>query len=392
MHGSQLARLVTPSFVRLPSAVSSVIFLLAVAWMSSADEAALSAQSRPIPTVPTYVVRFDDEAGLLNGIAGAVRTNDGRFLLASSYGGVVVLLDSTGSIVRMIGRAGSGPGEFRNISWIGRCTPNSAFVYDRQNARMTVIEFDGELRREFSLTDQDGGPVLGEFFACSTAGTLAVQSMGRESVPQAASAGTVRMRAPVWSGSAKTGVLRRVTETLSGEMIVLGGGAGPAPLGRRSVLAVSGTEIVIGTGEHPSLTAIGVAGTQREMQTGIPLRPSSPVAFRAGIEEVLALLPPPVVPRIRPLIERAPVPAALAPYETLRADECGRLWISYRRSEGGGPGIRVLSRSGGVLGDAHIVAPVTIWDVSGGFVTGVAQDDDGRLEIHVFRIALEACP
>jgi hypothetical protein len=156
-------------------------------------------------------------------------------------------------------------------------------------------------------------------------------------------------------------------------------------------MAVSGQEVVIGTGARATLQLIAPSGSTREIDTGIPARRSTEAAFAAGVEEVLASVPAQVVPRVRPLLEGLERPEMLPAYEAVKTDECGRLWIAYRLSAGTGFGVRVVSPTGLQLGDAKLSASLAAWEVYGGFLTGVVTDEDGGVEIHSFRVRLPAC-
>lgn len=345
----------------------------------------------PIQATPSRVVTIDSESLLLEGVSGVARLTENRILVASIHGAIVALVDSAGALVRMVGRTGSGPGEFRSVAWVGRCNERDAFVFDRANARMSVVDSTGTVIREFAISDSAGRSFVPSAVACSSVGVLAAQTIGRETAGSGATSGTVRFRSDIWSGPATVGRLTRIAASLSDEMFTMAGGGAPVPLGRRSVLAVSLGAIVTGTGESASLTLHESTQRRREIITGIPSRRTTPEAFDDGVEEVLAMVPPAVVPRLRPVVSTLSRPSEFAPYEAVKADECGRLWVTYRRADAGGHGLRVLGGDGRVLGEVSLRDRATMHEVFNGFVVSSSIDEEGVVRLLTYRVNLPFC-
>ncbi|HET7583690.1 MAG TPA: hypothetical protein VFK13_02225 [Gemmatimonadaceae bacterium] len=75
--------------------------------------------------------------------AGAVTADSaGRIYVADARAGLVRVFDSTGHLVRTIGRRGTGDGEFRRplgLGWLG----DTLVVLDGSNARLALVSRDG---------------------------------------------------------------------------------------------------------------------------------------------------------------------------------------------------------------------------------------------------------
>jgi hypothetical protein len=80
-----------------------------------------------------------DSAGVNAAIRSVVADDDGNVYVAGYGAGGIYVFDSTGRSVRVLGRAGSGPGEFKNrysLAWAG----DTLAVYDPENGRVELVD------------------------------------------------------------------------------------------------------------------------------------------------------------------------------------------------------------------------------------------------------------
>src|SRR5690606_15967721 len=80
-----------------------------------------------------------------------LRDRLGRFYILENYPTALKLHDSSGKFQRLIGREGSGPGEFRGIGAVVFGTADSVFLFDNMSSRMTVLGPDFEFGRSAVL-------------------------------------------------------------------------------------------------------------------------------------------------------------------------------------------------------------------------------------------------
>lgn len=86
-----------------------------------------------------------DDDGALRGFVRLVsRSKDGRVLIANENGGAPQVYDSTGRFFKMLGRSGSGPGEFRHTSAMVPLNDGRWVIFDDGLRRINV--FSAELR------------------------------------------------------------------------------------------------------------------------------------------------------------------------------------------------------------------------------------------------------
>jgi hypothetical protein len=78
------------------------------------------------------------EAGAVRIADHAVRTSDGRYIVANVQANRLLLFDAHGQLVRSVGREGEGPGEFREIAALRLGAADTVHVFDNGNLRETI--------------------------------------------------------------------------------------------------------------------------------------------------------------------------------------------------------------------------------------------------------------
>jgi hypothetical protein len=128
------------------------ILLLNLACLGLAAGGAVAAQ--PAPVVVSLLeadpARIGDEDGasavLFVGIVGAALLPSGELAVADGGDHAIHFFDRSGALVRSVGREGAGPGEFRLMSWFGRCADGDLLATDVILGRATVLDPTGQLR------------------------------------------------------------------------------------------------------------------------------------------------------------------------------------------------------------------------------------------------------
>jgi len=99
----------------------------------------------------TIGVEEGDSNYVLDRVVAAVRLSDGRIVVANGLSNQLRYFDTAGRFLRTVGRKGQGPGEFNGLSWVGRLGGDSLLVWDRANARVSVVGPDGTFVRSFPI-------------------------------------------------------------------------------------------------------------------------------------------------------------------------------------------------------------------------------------------------
>jgi hypothetical protein len=99
---------------------------------------------------PITVVGEDEElpGHALHNVLRAIRLPDGRLAVAHRSNEEVLLFDPGGRLIRRIGGAGGGPGEFGGLLGMWLLPDGTLTTWDAANARISYWSTDGELIRD----------------------------------------------------------------------------------------------------------------------------------------------------------------------------------------------------------------------------------------------------
>lgn len=106
----------------------------------------------------------DTQTDPLYRVAGAAISED-HVIVAEASTATLRFYTHAGRLAATVGRAGEGPGEYRNMSWLHR-VGDSIHVYDRSDRRVEVYSLDGSRVRSVTVSPQGDFPlatVLGSF-------------------------------------------------------------------------------------------------------------------------------------------------------------------------------------------------------------------------------------
>ncbi len=74
------------------------------------------------------------------GISGAAQLDDSSVVFADVGQGALVVVDSTGGLIRKVGRRGPGPGEHQYIQWFGACSDSVLVAYDPAKNEIALLD------------------------------------------------------------------------------------------------------------------------------------------------------------------------------------------------------------------------------------------------------------
>lgn len=161
------------SLVRSSLRVWSPLLLLSIPIGLSSQEA-VAVRIDGEPACPScsieleHVLELGDEAGM--GFVGSTfhvaRGSQYYYVTIMESPAEIRVFDHEGRFVRVVGRSGDGPGEFRGINGLRLTLNDTLYVHDRLRHRLTVLDPDLEFVRSMPLrlTLHDKGVVLaGEY-------------------------------------------------------------------------------------------------------------------------------------------------------------------------------------------------------------------------------------
>ncbi|MEO8453061.1 MAG: hypothetical protein ABI647_24945 [Gemmatimonadota bacterium] len=323
-----------------------------------------------------------DDPYLFSRIEGAIRRNDGSIVVADGGAREFREFDSTGQFLAAKGRRGPGPAEFGSIHGVARCGTKEIWV--DAGSRISIWSVDLKYLHEFKVPDNVMWPLV----CFGGSGLLVKRDLGGDREPPRNtiyfdslhlmvrdSMGESRhdlMDIPLWA-------YMNVSKDRSVYGIL-------HPLGRTTLLASDGQNLVIGYAERLELNTYSRAGVLLRIARGPSEDLTLNSAWRRDFERAE------LVGRekeARELVKIAgdPMPATVPAYSALKVDRDGNMWV--RRFELAGHTTNrwgVFGRDGRFLGHVAVPARLEILEIGPGYILGGETDSLYVQRIRAYRL------
>ncbi|MGH7583756.1 MAG: hypothetical protein ACREL5_11075 [Gemmatimonadales bacterium] len=326
-------------------------------------------------------------AVLFTRVTGATRLSNGTIVIADLDDNTLHFFDATGKPLKDVGRAGGGPGEFRRLTWLGRCSGDSLHVWDMLQRRMAVFAPNGTFVRQYfvpSDTAAKANPFM--TLACSPRGIIAFQAQPR--MPKARPVvkdpmhptrqdRVIRTTAMVSVATTTGTITHEIGERSSGPIYAMGGGGFPLPLAPTTYVAVAGDRVFVGTSDSTStVEAYAADGTPTTLKLDIPARRSTEGQRSRAATAMASLAPPQMRTLAEDSLKVSPMPATLPPYSGLFGDSDGVLWVQLTVPGDASTRLRAVDSAGRTLGEISLPADVTVQEIGHDYVIGSYDDKD----------------
>ncbi len=259
-------------------------------------------------------------------VTGGFLGADGMIAIGDGATGSIRFFRSPGRLIRSVGRTGSGPGEFRELSWVGECGPRAFAAFDAPALQLTRFDSSGQValvRRAPTpfvvlrpLTCRANGGIIAVF---DSPGTLPEQS-GIFRTP-----GLLISIDRDFLTSDTIAVFPGSERYVSREV----GGYGELPLGLTSFAAAGPHVAVVARNDSPWISIYQVLSRDTS-RVHVPLTPHQ-VTQTEFAAAVAARVADESTPRVRQLLTRvyasAPVPRGVRYLRQLAVDELDQVWI-----------------------------------------------------------------
>jgi len=322
------------------------------------------------------------DAYLFHRVAGGLLL-DGKIAVADGGALEIRFYDTMGIHQKTIGGLGEGPGEFRDLGWIGRYRGDSIMVFDRALQRATVFDEFGELGRADRLASNPiGAPV--RYVSAAADGSL----FGRGTVP---AAGPTLLRG-MWRDTLALirywadGSHPQLIAKLPGDdryALSSSGGAQQInnhPLGRIPAVIAAGNVLLYADGSATSVDVLSFEGevTQRFRLVTEP-RPVSDEAIALVKSRFLGDDPEPGwTQEVERLFSSIQWPKSVPGSAALFSDPAGDVWLQVFDLDAGAAGNWIRFRAtGGYLYTLETPPRFTPLDFGDRFVLGMEVDDLG---------------
>lgn len=312
--------------------------------------------------------------------SGATRLADGRVAIGDRVARVVRFVDASGRLVRTVGREGEGPGEFRDVTWLGQCGPDSVFVWDRMLDRMTVLDSAGRAAGQYRIPADPTAATPPAFVSCSRSGVFAFLSTPSGPMQMNRETGeSPHYEAPLWLGDARGDLIHAFGDVAAAEL---------RPLGKVTRLAVSDDRLYVGTNDSAFVDVYALDGRHlATLRVGVPARAPTRRHYERVIDELVAPL---VIADERAQMKRVmlevPMPARLPFYAELFVDPEGTLWVQTSIPGDPDTRLRAIGAEGAILGEVRVPADLRVFEVGLDYILGGYEEETGEPHMAVYRV------
>jgi hypothetical protein len=282
-----------------------------------------------------------DAAPYLGSIGEVEFLSDGSLLVEDSQTRELHLFDSAGTVKRLVGGAGSGPGEFQNLTEMTVTPGDTVFTYDRRLYRVSVFGPMGELVRTLTLTREDGGrsTLAMDVWALDSQHLLLHRLSAWDSLNAAPLPRRDQRDVVLFSLDSVGAVRGEPIRFPGGYSVEFEQGDAGSPFANEPIIAVGGGRIVHGSGLAYELTVstpdlvperiVRWGGWQKPLTEDVLNAVRG--AFGVGWEELRAERPDLVESLMDALFSPNVLPELLPALGPVFLDESGRIWVSRFR-------------------------------------------------------------
>lgn len=358
---------------------------------SSAPEAAMD-------TVPALDIGGGDggQDYDFDQVVGAARLSDGKIVVADLGSGELRYYDSAGTFIRRAGRKGSGPGEFQALTLLWGTPADSLLAFDAAARRVSVFDSAGNFVRQIDLSRAGFLQPMGRM----SDGTIVALGFvfNPDSMPPEGT--TYRTRQPVILAAGDSSLdtlgvfpgMDMYTVSLS-----FGGRSFPAPMmvnyGHLTSVQAFGDRIYLGDNARYEVAVYGRDGriTRLIRARATPRsvteedRKSAEARNREAMEDNAQRIPAAMKDQLETLVANAKYAEQFPPFETMRLDQVGNLWVQgYARHQAPIP-FTVFDSTGSMISRVTLPARFQPLDIGSNYILGVWTDADDLPHVVLYR-------
>ncbi len=329
-----------------------------------------------VDSAPLLVIGASDSTGpaSLQVVVGSMRQSDGTIVVADNGASQLKIFAPDGSLRQVIGRKGSGPGEFEYIANLWACGGDSAFVDDIGRRRVTVFDPAGHEARAFELKGPEGNTAFST--TCNRRGDILTTGWGDL---RNAALGPHRPVVKVAFAS-REGVATQSPGSFPGtEMVRAPWGGYPRPAGRWLRIAMGDSLGWIAANEDRDIRGYDPQGRLRRVIRRSGDEPAFTTEDRALVERLIldSLRTERERKSVREELARVPLPDRPPAITDLRTDPLGYVWVRpFPRAGEEHPRWSVYAPDGQYQGEVRIPDGVQLLEIGRDYVLALRNDPE----------------
>ena len=327
----------------------------------------------------------------LAGVRGLVRSPDGGFLMAESSMSRLRLFSSGGVPHATAGRAGAGPGEFRDMLAMVRCGPRAVAV---QDPALNRVQFFSMALGQTGWLALPVGYNADRILGCGERQRLIILADQPRTIP--VQKGLIRTVAVVaitsGSGTADTMHTMPGTDYLFARRVP---GFVDLPLGQRALAAVGTSMVAAGSNMDGVITLFDLAGRRiRRIRLETPRRRlSASEVLEAYRERVSLEVNKETRMLLTAVLREAPTEAQSPMVEDLRVGLDDRLWVrAYPAEKSLTATWYLVSATGRLEGVLTLPRRFAPYEIGSNYLLGVDHDADGVVTVQLLSLGRDLPP
>lgn len=367
----------------------AIVLLLAAAVAGSSA----TAQAPSVEREPAHRIAGESAGALrFSGIAAVRVGANGRVAVLDPLDRRLVLFEGDGKQSREIEATGRGPRELSIMADICGDPARELLVLDPTGPKVGVVDTVWRVVAERVLGAKS--PIG---IACArgiTRGLLVSVESGApvsadngERMPDGVRRVALSATLQLWrSGSDRPS---SVAIPQYAEMLAIGGGGMPRPLGSLTTIRVSdGGEVVIVRGDSAIVQVLSSDGALR---SSFPLRVRGVrprvVDLASATDEIVDRVPRELQPRLREMLSTVPAPRTAPTHRAAVVDDRSRLWVQRSLPSEPTTDLEVYALDGRLLNTVSLASGLMLHDVNGAWLAMVGRDADGVAFVQLHRVS-----
>jgi hypothetical protein len=307
--------------------------------------------------------------------------SDGRIVLLDAGERRLLFYGADGRFQRAVARAGRGPGEFLQPTWLGRGGDDTLFVWDPPQLRLSTFDAAGKLLSTHRVEGQVGPPAISGRFADGSFLSLPGSLVFYPPEP-----GVLRLPESYGRFDLRSGRTTVLAEGRSEESVLGAGNRYSLPFGKQDRAAASAGALIVGDNGIPAIRYYDMEGRLRRVAQWV----SEPIAVSAEDRSAYARYYAALSPRLA-----IPADAVFAEerprFSWISGDARGWVWVKTF-SGGWEPPVPwlVFDQDGLLQCEVDAPARVTVLEIGERYLLGLQRDELD--EVTVVRYTLVRAP